>query len=179
MKRSFVITILLIFSMYPVIAQSVTAEEPVESLKLKKSDIPLAVTKSADKLFEGNTQVKWGKFPYELKDYGWYVNKDATEPIDHYEIMLKGTDGSDIYAVFKPNGDLIKSKIINKNAEVPKMIRNSLATGEYKDWHIVGDIMEIKTTGNNVDEHYEVKLEKNGTKKTLYYAPDGNLLSMR
>ncbi len=163
----------------PLIAQDYTEEEPVESLMLKKGNIPAPVLKAAEKLFEGSTQIAWGSFPYELKDFGWAVDQDYNEPIDHYEIRFKGKDGSDIYAVFESTGELIKCKIINRDAPVPKNIATALESGQYKGWKIVGDVMQIKSTQKKVDEHYAVKVEKEGKRKTIYFAPDGKLLSAR
>jgi hypothetical protein len=179
MKRAlFILTVLLGLTL-PLIAQEYDEETPVETLILKKGDIPAPVIKSAEKLFEGNTQVAWGKFPYELKDYGWSVNKDYNEPIDHYEIQFKAKDGSDIYAVFESTGELIKCKIINRDAVVPEKIRISLAKGQYKDWKITGDIMQIKSNQKKIAEHYTVKVEKDNMTKSLYFSPEGTLLSVK
>jgi hypothetical protein len=179
MKKSlFFITVLFGF-MFPILAQDMAEEEPLESLTLKKGNIPEPVQKAAEQLFEGNTQVAWGAFPYELKDYGWSANKEYNEPIDHYEIKFKGTDGSDIFAVFESTGELIKCKIINKNAPVPKPIYASLEKSEYKDWKIIGDVMLIKSTQKKIQEHYALKLKKDKMQKTLYYNPKGELLSVK
>ena len=99
------------------------------------------------------------------------VNKDYNEPINHYEILFKAKDGSDVYAVFESTGELIRSKIINKNAPVPKPIMTALEKSEYKDWKIVGDVMLIKSNQKKVTEHYTVKLEKGNMKKTLHFKP--------
>jgi hypothetical protein len=177
MKRSFFLVMMILGLSYTMLAQSLKEEEPVESLSLRKGNIPPAVQKAADELFHGNTQIAWGSFPYELKDYGWSVNSDYDDPIDHYEIQLKSKDGSDIFAVFESTGELIKCKIINKNAPMPSQIINSLAKSEFKDWKVVGDVMQIKSTQKKVDEHYAVKIEKDKIRKTLYYSPQGVLLT--
>ena len=179
MKKLILLITVLSGLIFPIIAQSVTEEEPLESLTLKKGNIPAPVLKAAEQLFEGNTQIAWGSFPYELKDYGWSVNKEYNEPINHYEIQFKGKDGSDIFAVFESTGELIKCKIINRNAVIPKQIITAISKSEYKDWNIVGDIMQIKSSQRKVDEHYAVKIEKDKMKKTLYYSPAGTLLSVK
>ena len=110
MKRLILLITVLSGLIFPIIAQTVTEEEPIESLTLKKGNIPAPVLKAAEQLFEGNTQIAWGTSPYELKDYGWSVNKEYNEPINHYEIQLKGKDGSDIYAVFESTGELLNAR---------------------------------------------------------------------
>ena len=179
MKKLLFPVLLFLVYMFPLMAQDLSQSEPVpeESLTLKKGNIPQAVIKSAEQLFQGNTQIKWGVFPYELKDLGWVVNKEYNEPINHYEILFKAKDGSDIYAVFESTGELIRSKIINRNAPVPKPILTTLQKSEYKDWKIVGDVMLIKNNQKKVIEHYTVKLEKGNMKKTLHFKPTGELIS--
>jgi hypothetical protein len=179
MKRSLVFIAVLLGLTFPIIAQALSGEEPIESLVLKKGNIPAPILKAADQLFEGHTQIAWGSFPYELKDYGWQVNNDYNEPIDHYEIQFKAKDGSEVFAVFESTGELIKCKIINKNAAIPKAIMLNVMKGEYKDWKVVGDVMQIKSTQKKVDEHYAVKIEKDKMQKTLYYNTKGELLSIK
>jgi hypothetical protein len=89
MKRALLLLMALLGLAFPIIAQTISDEDPVETLSLKKGNIPAPVLKAAEQLFQGNTQVAWGSFPYELKDYGWAVNKEYDEPIDHYEIKFK------------------------------------------------------------------------------------------
>ncbi len=183
MKRSLIELLIVVMALLgltlPVIAQDVTEEDPVESLELKKGDIPSPVQKAAEKLFEGDTQIAWGSFPYELKNYGWYVNPDYKGPVDYYEIKFKAKDGSNVFAVFESTGKLIRCKIINKDAPVPQNIVAALENGEYKGWKIVGDVMLIKSNRKNIDEHYAVKVEKGGKEKTLFFAPEGKLLSAK
>ena len=93
---------------------------------------------------------------------------------------LRAKDGSDIFAVFESTGELIKCKIINKDAPSSEADhRCQLEKGEYKDWKIAGDVMQIKSTQKKVDEHYAVKVEKDKMKKTLYFTSQGSLLSVK
>jgi hypothetical protein len=178
-KLVFLVMTFLVFT-FPILAQELVSEEvPLENLTLKKGNIPPQIVKAAEQLFQGSTQVAWGVFPYELKDYGWAVNKDYNEPIDHYELQIKGKDGSDIFAVFESTGELIRYKVINKNAPIPKLIMNAIEKSEYKDWKIVGDAMLIKNNQKKVVEHYAVKLEKGNLKKTLYYTAKGENLTVK
>jgi hypothetical protein len=171
-KLQFLVLAFLAFSV-PILAQEVSEEVPVENLTLKKGNIPAPILKAAEELFQGSTQVAWGSFPYELKDYGWVVNKDYNAPIDHYEIKMVSKDGSDITAIFESTGELIRYNVINKKAPVPKVISDAIAKGEYKDWKIVGDVMQIKNNQKKVVEHFTVKLEKGNQKKTLYFTTKG------
>ncbi len=180
MKRLLFLFSAFLVLTFPILAQGLVSEDvPEESFTLKKGNIPPQVIKTADELFKGDTQVAWGVFPYELKNYGWFVNKDYNEPIDHYELQIKGKDGSDIFAVFESTGELISYKVINKNAAPPRVILNSIEKGEYKDWKIVGDVMRIKNSQKKTVEHYAVKLEKGNMKKTLYFTLNGETLTVK
>lgn len=164
-------------SLVPLLAQEMVSEEVlIESLTLKKGNIPPSIIKAAEQLFKGSTQVAWGVFPYELKGYGWAVNKEYNEPIDHYEIHMLNKDGSDVFAVFESTGELISCKTIKKNSTPPKAILDAIAAGAYKDWKIVGDEMIIKNTQKKTVEHFVVKLEKGTQKKTLYFTSKGESL---
>ena len=160
---------------FPVLAQ-MSEDTPQDFLILKKGNIPTQVQIAAEKLFQGDTQVAWGTFPYELKNYGWVVNNDYNEPIDHYEVEFKATNGSDIYAVFESTGELISTKIINKNAPVPPAIMKAISDGKYKDWQVVGDVLQIKNTQKKVVEHYAVTLKKGDMTKHLYFTVKGEEL---
>ncbi len=175
MKKSLFLLMGLMLLTFPILAQ-LSEEGPAEFLTLKKGNIPLSVLKAAEQLFQGNTQVAWGVFPYELKNYGWVVDKDYNEPINHYQIRFKAKDGSDIDAVFESTGELISSRIINKKAPVPPVIVKALEAGPYKDWKIIGDVMKINNNQKKVVEHYAVKLSKGNMTKNLYFTIKGEAL---
>ncbi len=180
MKKLLFLFLALMVPLFPILAQELDIEEvPVESLNLKKPNIPPSVIKAADKLFEGSTQVAWGKFPYQLKDYGWAVDNEYNLPIDHYEVLFKTKDGSDIHAIFESNGELIRYSVINKNTPPPKVIIDNLEKGPYKDWKIVGDIMKIVSNQKKVVEHYNVKVAKGNMTKNLYFTVTGDALKER
>ena len=177
MKNIIVSLVFFLLAFSPVVAQVANEEVPIERLTLKKGNVPPAVIQAADKIFKGSTQVKWGVFPYEMKDYGWVVNNNYSEPIDHYEVNLKAANGSEIFAVFESTGELIRYRTVDKNAVVPSTIRNAIARSEYKDWKITGDTEIIKCNQKKIDEHYVIKLVKGNQKKTLYYNLKGEGLT--
>ncbi len=181
MKKLSLLLLTLLVPVFPILAQELmqTEDIPVETLVLKKGDIPPNIITAADKLFEGMKQVAWGKFPYQLKDYGWVVDKDYKLPIDHYEVQFKAKDGSDIYAVFEANGELVRYKVINRDAAPPRVIMNNLEKGPYKDWKIVGDVMRVVSNQKKVVEHYAIKVSNNGMTKNLYFTKTGDAITER
>jgi hypothetical protein len=181
MKKNFLVVSLFLVFTLPILAQVEVGGEqiPSESLTLRKGNIPAPVIKAAQKLFEGSTQVAWGVFPYELKNYGWVVDNEYNEPIDHYEIKMVAKDGSDIYAVFESTGELNYCKIVNKKAPVPKEIVAQIEKEGYKDWKIVGDVLKVTNNEKKITEHYAVKVAKGNQTQTLYFTTRGENLAVK
>jgi hypothetical protein len=177
MKKSLFFILAFLAFAFPIMAQEMVTEEvPEENLTLKKANLPAAVVTAADKLFEGSTQIAWGTFPYQLKDYGWVVDKDYKGPIDRYEIRLTTKDGSVVNAVFESNGELVSYNLIRKNSPVPDAILVSLEKDQYKGWKIVGDVMRITNNQKKIVDHYAVKLQNGNMKKTIYFTVKGEEL---
>lgn len=145
---------------------------PVESLILKKDQVPAAIVNAVNSDFSNSEAFMWGKFPYVLEKYAWVVDKDATgvKP-DFYEVYIKAKDGSDIYAVYAPDGTIKQSRTIRKNAALPLSVTQALAKSQYKDWTVVGDRELIKyfNSKNNIEEHVKVTVEKGNVKKNLSF----------
>lgn len=175
-KLSFAFIVLLAFFMPVKAQQEDTDVEPVESLTLKKGNIPPAIMKTVEEIFKETQQVAWGVFPYQLKDYGWIVDKDYNEPIDHYEIYVKAHDGTDIYALFESTGELIRYKSVNKNAAVPEIILNAIQKTPYKDWKIEKGTELITDVQKKIVEHFTVRLTNGTKKKVLYFTKTGQEL---
>jgi hypothetical protein len=145
---------------------------PQESLTLKKEQIPPAIVKAVQQDFATGQAFTWGKFPYVLEKHGWIVAADAVnQKPDRYEVKIKTHDGGDIYAVYSPDGTIIQSRVIRKDAALPSNVTQALAKSQYKDWKVVGDKELIKyyNTKKDVEEHYRITVEKNNVKKTISF----------
>ena len=177
LNQAVISLIFFLVASFPAFAQDLMTEEvPVESLTLKKGNIPPDVLKTAEEIFKDDKQVEWGAFPYELKNYGWVVDQDYNQPIDHYEIHMKTKDGTDVFAVFESTGQLIRYRTENKNAAIPVNILDAIAKTEYKDWKIDPAVVIITNNQKKVVEHYKIKVQKGNQKKELYYTIKGERL---
>lgn len=164
----------LTFPLFPQAVHEFDESEmiPVESLILKKDQVPQAIVKAVNTDFQSGDAFRWGKFPYVLEKYGWVVAKDAgNNKPDQYEVYIKAHDGSDIYAIYLPDGTILQSRTIRKNAPLPLSVEQALAKGQYKDWKIIGDKELIKyyNNKNDIEEHVKVTVEKNNVKKNLSF----------
>jgi hypothetical protein len=177
MKKFLVSVIALSGFLFPLLAQvDHDAREndiiPVESLTLKKEQIPQAIVKAVAVDFATGQPVTWGKFPFNLENYGWVVNNDVTgQKPDHYEVLIKAKDGSDVYAVYTADGTIIESRSMYKNIPIPTEVTASLAKSQYKDWTIVGDKELIKyyKDRKNVEEHFRLTVQKNNVKRSISF----------
>jgi hypothetical protein len=177
MKKLIISLLALTGLLFPLLAQvdhdqTVNDQIPVETLTLKKDQVPAAISKAVLSDFATEEAFRWGKFPYVLEKYGWVVSKEAAgQNPDRYEVNIKAKDGSDIYAVYSPDGTIIQSRTIRKNAALPFTVTQALAKSQYKDWNVVGDKELIKywNAKNDIEEHFRITVEKNNIKKTISF----------
>ncbi|MGB8490605.1 MAG: hypothetical protein WCE64_06060 [Bacteroidales bacterium] len=176
MKKMVVLVSFLGGALFPAAAQStdmMTEEVPVETITLKKGDIPPDVIKTADEIFKEKADVKWTAFPFKLKKYGWEVDQNNSVPVDMYEVFFKTTNGVDTYAVFDSSGNLERYRTIDKDASLPIPILKAVTREGYKDWKVQSGTEIVTDLKNNIEEHYTVRLHKGNQKKILYFTKEG------
>lgn len=163
--------------LFPLLAQvdhelTESEEVPVESLTLKKDQVPPAIVKAVTSDFQNGQAFMYGKFPYVLEKFAWVIDQDAKElKPDLFEAYIKTSDGSRIYAIYKPDGTIVQSRTIRVNAALPRDVGEALAKSQYKDWKVVGDKEFIKyfNSKNNIEEHVKVTVEKDNVKKNISF----------
>lgn len=81
-----------------------------------------------------------------------------------------------IYAVYNHQGDLVKATVIQRNIALPQSVVNSLISGEFNDWKIVGNEVVIE----NFDAEqiqYKVVLENDSEIRMEYFDRNGQPLN--
>jgi hypothetical protein len=177
MKKLIISMVILAGYLFPAMAQVDHDQEdgyivPLESLTLTKDQIPVSIVQAVKEDFKDGQAFMWGKFPYVLEKYGWIVSPEAQgQKPDFYQVKIKANDGSDIYAIYKPDGTILQSKIIRKDVMLPSSVKQALEKSQYKDWHIIGDKELIKyyNTRTNIEEFYRITVEKGNIKKTISF----------
>jgi hypothetical protein len=177
MKRLMVSFLAIAGLLFPMLAQvdhdhRLDDIVPLEFLTLKKEQIPPAIIKAVSAEYTTGQPLTWGKFPYVLERYGWVVSQNAGgEKPDRYEVMIKAKDGSDLYAVYDPDGTIIESRSLYKNIPLPVNVKNALSKSQYKDWAVVGDreIIRYYKTKKDIEEHFRVTVEKNNVKRSISF----------
>ena len=149
---------------------------PIALSELKKSDVPAAVTAAIARDFKDYVPTTLSTFPYNFKKYGWSVNTEDKEPIDHYEVHLTTKSGSRLDAVYSSAGNLIRYRQLIKNEALPKAIVRAIESSNYKDWKILGDHELVKGNPKEFVDHYIVKVRNGNQVKNLYLDEKGIFL---
>jgi hypothetical protein len=145
---------------------------PATGVVIPSSQVPQSVLQAMKVDFNLADPQTWTKFPYAIKEYGWVYDADATgvKP-DRYEVSMKTDNGSDLFAVYSNDGNLIATREVLMNKPLPESIKEKLAKSAYKDWAVVGDkeIIKYYYDKNSVDQHFRITVEKNNVKRTISF----------
>ncbi|HLN21439.1 MAG TPA: hypothetical protein VK213_10145 [Bacteroidales bacterium] len=147
---------------------------PVVNTTITKDQVPQAVLASVNKQFNKDNPVTWSKFPYALKEYGWVYDVGASEiPLDRYEVIMRTTNGNELWAVYSAAGDLIETREVMKDVAVPKYVLDALNNSKYSGWQIVGNKEIIRYYHDHdlgkVEQHFRLTVEKDGDRKSLSF----------
>jgi len=149
---------------------------PAVTAKILKEEVPAAVVKAVSVQFDRNTPITWSKFPYALKEYGWVYDIGSENlKLDRYEVTMKTANGSELWAVYSNKGDLIQSREVSSNIQIPKEVMDEFLKSEYKDWKIVGNKEVIKfyhdhdLNKNDVEQHFRITVQKDDVKRSISF----------
>ena len=141
---------------------------------ISKDQVPAAVVNAVNVQFNKDNPLTWSKFPYALKEYGWvYDVGQGNLNLDRFEVTMKTTSGSDLWAVYTNKGELIESREMASNIKVPASVMDEFLKSKYKDWTIIGnkEIIRFYHDHNNssVEQHFRITVEKDGVKRAISF----------
>jgi hypothetical protein len=178
MKKS-ILFMILILGAFPAYLQAQNVELPAIEIKVSQDKVPPAVKAAVIRDFgEGHQPMVWAKANTKFDTYGWEqtVNVENTE-IYYYSLHTQTTVGSELDAVYTPDGKLVRSREDVINFEPPQSILASLGKSAYKDWKITKDVHLIKVNEvGKIKEHYDLLMQKGKEKKSVYFDKEGNML---
>jgi hypothetical protein len=179
MKKLLVSVLLLSGFLFPLLAQidhdyNPNDREAIVNTTITKEQVPAAVLKSVNTMFDKSNPVTWSKFPYALKEYGWVYDVGASElKLNHYEVTMKTPGGGDMWAVYSSAGDLIETREVTKDVPLPRYVQEEIANSQYKDWKVIGDKEIIKYyhdhDKSSAEQHLRVTFEKGGVKRSVSF----------
>ena len=144
---------------------------PVESLTLKKDQVPPAIAKAVSTDFKTGQPLTWSKFPYALKNYRWtLVPASESEKPNLYEVEIKTNEGN-VFAIYKPDGTILQSRLSFTNAPLPETVITALEKSQFRDWKIVGDkeLIDYNKDKGNVLEHFRIYVKKDNMKHSISF----------
>ena len=141
---------------------------------ISKDQVPAAVVNAVNVQFNKDNPLTWSKFPYALKEYGWvYDVGQGNLNLDRFEVTMKTTSGSDLWAVYTNKGELVESREMASNIKVPASVMDEFLKSKYKDWTIIGnkEIIRFYHDHNNssVEQHFRITVEKDGVKRAISF----------
>jgi hypothetical protein len=149
--------------------------EPVISTTLTKDQVPAAVVKAVNTQFSKDNPLTWSKFPYALKEYGWVYDVGAANlNLDHFQVTMKTSTGSELDAIYTTNGDLVETREMSTNVPIPPDVMADLQKSQYKDWTVVGnkEIIQYYHDYNNkssVEQHFRITVQKDNVKRSISF----------
>ena len=183
MKKLLITCIGLIALILPVLAQvdhdyNLNDRVPIVNTTITKDLVPAAVVKAVNTQFDKNNPLTWSKFPFALKEYGWVYDAGAADlKLDRYEVTMKTSAGSDLWAVYAANGDLKETREILTNAPVPPAVMAALEKSQYKGWNIVGNKEIIRYYHDSditkAEQHFRITVEKDNVKRSISFNYQG------
>ena len=179
MKKLIVSVLVLTGFVLPLLAQvdhdyNPNDRVPVVNTTITKEQVPAAVLKSVNTMFDKNNPVTWSKFPFALKEYGWVYDVGASDlKLNHYEVTMKTPTGGEMWAVYNAEGNLIETREVTNNVPLPRYVQEQLANSQYKDWKVVGDREVIKyfhdQDATSAEQHLRVTLQKDNSKRSVSF----------
>jgi len=118
----------------------------------------------------------WSTFPMHLKEYSSVYlpaeNKQNT-PVT-YNVTMPGENGEDMFAVYSSVGNLISSRQIVNNANIPAYIIQKLSESIYKDWNIIDCKQTIRYYNDqkSVVQYFKVTISDGNNNINLEYKFD-------
>lgn len=133
-----------------------------QKTKLKKKEVPASVIKAVETDY------------LSCKDrITWYVDDEA-ENINYYVATAKGKNIS-CEAVYDKDGNLLRAKTVMRNVKISPDIVTKI-NADFPGWKISEDRVVIRDFDEN-KRFTEVKIDRAGESKLLYYDSNGQELS--
>ncbi len=185
MKNLLIVFMALMGFTFPSLAQvshdfNPNDREPGTLMVLPKDKVPQAVLTAFSTQFNLNDPLTWSRFPYALKEYGWVYDEGAANlQLDRYIVKMKANDGTTLEAVYSLTGDLIESREVSTDTNIPPSVMAAFKNSQYKDWIIVGNREIIKYyhdhNSSSVEQHFRITVEKDGVKRAISFNYQGDV----
>lgn len=152
--------------------------------KVGKNLAPKVVIDSLNKTFPNAKAVQYYKTPKDVAKAGWTVTEDNDlgpgDDIEYYTISFT-RNNMKYYGLYRPNGELVSSRLRQSVTNLPRPITTSLKSlgTQHPGYKVVSKTYYKNTNHSKKKDYYEVVATDGKNKKRLYYAPDGTLVKVK
>jgi hypothetical protein len=154
------------------------------SAKITKDMTPTQVVDSLNKRFPDAKSVEYFKVPADAVAKGWHIteedNLDPSATIDYYTITFKREDMK-YYALYNPDGTLIKSRLEESSVTLPEPIKASLKDlkTQYPTYKLSSKTFYRNTDYGKKKEYYEIVAKDGKKQKRIFYNADGTIIKIK
>lgn len=154
------------------------------SSKITKDMTPQQVIDTLNKRFPDAKSVEYFKVPPDAVQKGWNIteedNLDPNATIDYYTVSFK-RENMKYYALFNPDGTLVKSRLQESSVSLPESIKTSLKDlkTQYPTYKLVSKTYYRNTDHSKQKEYYEIVAKDGKKQKRIFYNADGTLIKIK
>lgn len=173
MKNKWLLAFGLVSASAFVVSAQTTATVVYEA-KLENKKVPVAVVEQVQKDFPNARLEETYLLPAQLYEQNWVVvqKNQPQQPVDYYEVRLSGKNVHSS-AVYSPQGELLNSREVLKDAPLPPVVGRTLVT-QYPGWTERRN-KEVIKNGRKEVVHYIVFLKKGWREERVVLNPQGEI----
>ncbi len=171
MKSTTYPNILLAFLMIVIFSGTLYAKDIDHSKTDQDEQKSLVISESNYNCF---ADINCLRYDPEVKNSGLNIRFDHRWYADRY-ILTGSSENERVFAEYDERGNLVKGHLVQINVPLPGKINRYLATGEHKEWKMIGNEKTVRNFDPKTTE-YKVILEKEGKGKVLYFDRNANIM---
>ena len=139
---------------------------------LEEHNVPAVVVKEFDRGRSDTIKRQWLVYKKAPEDN---INVELPEV---YIVKYK-LEGQEYSTKYSREGELIETNRLVNLTVLPEESREMLQNGDYKDWKVVGDVLELLDNNTGEPASYIVTLEKTGTRERVFFNRDGETVKIQ
>jgi hypothetical protein len=155
---------------------------------VNKTDVPPEVKRTFDKKYSSAVGVEWYAYPYywdmdrEGMTWDTLTDREYAEYAypEFYEAEFTN-DGATQRTLYSRNGNIIHTKRVIRDEDLPLAVQAAFKTSEYRNWTIIKEKEKIErpAKGESKELIYSIKVENGKERHVLHYDEAGKLVQIK
>ena len=151
--------------------------------KITKDMTPQQVIDELNKRFPDAKSIEYFKVPQDAVKKGWNITEEDNldgATVDYYTISFK-RENLKYYALFNPDGTMVKSRLEENSVTLPEPIKNSLKDlkTQYPTYKLESKTFYRNTDYSKQKEYYEIVAKDGKKQKRIFYNADGTIIKIK